>query len=135
MLLIHLQGHYEWPPYTNDTMRSAYHVRELDVFRLAQLKRPLDIGLSHDWPAGIAHHGNKAQLFRAKSFLQKEVHCYRCVALSHLKPPPFAACCSCWSSPCPRTLRPASMTDHGKKQMHVPCFKLNSVQTAETFWT
>lgn len=53
-------------------MRSAYHVRELDVYRLLQLKRPLDVGLSHDWPRGIAHHGDKAQLFRAKSFLQKE---------------------------------------------------------------
>jgi len=68
-----LQGHYEWPPYSMDTMRSAYHVRELDVYRLLQLRRPLDIGLSHDWPRGIALHGDYAQLFRAKSFLQKEV--------------------------------------------------------------
>lgn len=72
-----LQGHFEWPPYGADTMRSAYHVRELDVYRLLQLKRPLDVGLSHDWPRGIAHHGDKAQLFRAKAFLQKEARaCY-----------------------------------------------------------
>ena len=55
-------------------MRSAYHVRELDVYRLLQLRRrPIDVGLSHDWPRGIAHHGDAAQLFRAKSFLRREV--------------------------------------------------------------
>ena len=67
------QGHYEVPPYQNDTMRSAYHVRELDVYRLLQLRRPVDVALSHDWPRGIAHHGDKAQLFRAKTFLRREV--------------------------------------------------------------
>lgn len=54
-------------------MRSAYHIRELEVYRLLQIHRPLDIFLSHDWPRGIANFGNKAQLFRAKPFLQKEV--------------------------------------------------------------
>lgn len=32
-------GHYEVPPYSDDDMRSAYHVRELEVFRLMQLRR------------------------------------------------------------------------------------------------
>ena len=67
------QGHWEKPPYDNSSMRSAYHVRELDVYRLLQIHRHLDVFLSHDWPRGIAHHGNKAQLFRAKPFLQREV--------------------------------------------------------------
>jgi hypothetical protein len=67
------QGHHEAPPYQNDTMRSAYHVRELEVYRLLQLQRPVDIALSHDWPRGIAHHGDMAQLFRAKTFLRREV--------------------------------------------------------------
>lgn len=67
------QGHWERPPYDNSSMRSAYHVRELDVYRLLQIHRHLDVFLSHDWPRGIAHHGNKSQLFRAKPFLQREV--------------------------------------------------------------
>lgn len=29
--------------------RSAYHVRELEVYRLMQLREPVDVGLSHDW--------------------------------------------------------------------------------------
>jgi len=32
----------------------------------------VDIFLSHDWPQGIAHHGNKQELFRRKKFLQSE---------------------------------------------------------------
>ncbi len=33
----YLKGHFEKPPYTNSTMRSAYHVRSLEVFRLKQV--------------------------------------------------------------------------------------------------
>ncbi len=62
-------------------MRSAYHIRELDVFRLLQIHRPLDVFLSHDWPRGIAYHGNKAQLFRAKPFLRQEVTSALCLSL------------------------------------------------------
>jgi lariat debranching enzyme len=67
------QGHYEFPPYTDKTMRSAYHVRELEVFRLLQVTRTLDIFLSHDWPRGIYHHGNTNNLIRAKKFLAAEI--------------------------------------------------------------
>jgi len=30
-------GHFEAPPYSSGAMRSAYHVRELDVYRLMQV--------------------------------------------------------------------------------------------------
>lgn len=40
----------------------------------AQLKRHVDIGVSHDWPRGIARHGDLHGLLRAKSFLKNEVH-------------------------------------------------------------
>ena len=73
-----LQGHWERPPYDTSSMKSAYHIRQLDGYRLLQIHRPLDIFLSHDWPRGIAHYGNKAQLFRAKPFLQNEVSAYLC---------------------------------------------------------
>ena len=68
-----MQGHYEQPPFDNDTMRSAYHVRQLDVYRLKQLHKPLDVFLSHDWPRGIAKHGNLQQLLSKKAFLRSEV--------------------------------------------------------------
>ncbi len=54
-------------------MRSAYHVRELEAYRLKQLKKPVDIMLSHDWPDGIAYHGDLAQLLKCKPFLKTDV--------------------------------------------------------------
>ncbi|CAM9984150.1 unnamed protein product [Ascophyllum nodosum] len=67
------EGRYERPPYTPDTLRSVYHVRELEVFKLAQLTGHVDVCLSHDWPRGIAQHGNMNALFRKKAFLKPEV--------------------------------------------------------------
>lgn len=33
----YLKGHFEKPPYTEDTKRSVYHVRNLETFRLKQV--------------------------------------------------------------------------------------------------
>ncbi|KAA1101642.1 hypothetical protein PGT21_026796 [Puccinia graminis f. sp. tritici] len=68
-------GHYERLPYDKGTIRSIYHVREYDIFRLAQLPiaSSSDIFISHDWPVGIEQYGNTAQLLRAKPFFQDEV--------------------------------------------------------------
>jgi lariat debranching enzyme len=66
-------GHYEHPPFSDDDMRSFYHVRELEVFRLRQLRQRMDVFLSHDWPQHIAHHGDVAHLVRRKSFLREEI--------------------------------------------------------------
>jgi hypothetical protein len=82
-----MQGHYEHPPFDNDTMRSAYHIRELDVYRLMQMRAPLDIFLSHDWPRGIAKHGNLQQLLSRKAFLRSEV--------GHHRGPREGAGCNC----------------------------------------
>ena len=66
-------GHYEVPPFSDDDMRSFYHVRELDVLRLMQLRQPMDVFISHDWPQHIARHGDTAHLVRRKAFLKKEI--------------------------------------------------------------
>ena len=77
---------------------SVYHTREVDVFKLAQVwlltgcayfsraicvqrncatwcqyRTQIDILISHDWPRGIYHFGNKAQLVRKKPFFLDEV--------------------------------------------------------------
>ena len=67
------QGHFERPPYNASSLRSAYHIRELDVHRLLRVRQPLDIFLSHDWPQGIARHGNLGRLLQRKGFLRREV--------------------------------------------------------------
>ncbi|VDD82712.1 unnamed protein product [Mesocestoides corti] len=66
-------GHFEHPPYTDSTKRSVYHVRNLEVFRLGQLNRRVDIMLSHDWPRGIYHYGDKKGLLSRKRHFKEEV--------------------------------------------------------------
>ena len=105
---LHGSGHFEAPPYTDSSIRSAYHLREFDVWKLAhvwffffsknhllpvkqtscfdglvlsrtQVSQPIDVFISHDWPSGVAHHGDRQQLFRRKPFLRQEV-CFRSAA-------------------------------------------------------
>lgn len=70
-------GHFESQPFDNNTMRSVYHIRELEVFQLSHVqqidKSPLNVFLSHDWPRGIEQHGNISQLLRRKPFFEQEV--------------------------------------------------------------
>lgn len=67
------KGHFEIPPYNNSTKRSVYHVRNLEVFRLSQLKRPVDIMITHDWPTGVYHHGDVKELLRIKPYFREEI--------------------------------------------------------------
>jgi hypothetical protein len=46
----------------------VYHMNDI-----LQLTGTIDIGLSHDWPAGICYFGDAETLFRKKSFLRAEV--------------------------------------------------------------
>ena len=80
------RGRYETPPYDDDSIRSTYHTRRFDVFRLKQVnarnglrtekvqpQKGVDIFLSHDWPSGIWNHGDYARLVRSKPFLQDDM--------------------------------------------------------------
>jgi lariat debranching enzyme len=58
--------HYERLPFTDDAVRSFYHVRELDVRKLLQIRTQVDVGLSHDWPKGMEWLGDHHELFRKK---------------------------------------------------------------------
>ncbi|XP_031417168.1 lariat debranching enzyme isoform X1 [Clupea harengus] len=86
------KGHYEFPPYSPETLRSVYHVRNVDVFKLKQLQMPMDVFLTHDWPQGIYHYGCIQELIRKKKFLQQEVESSTLGSpaaaelLAHLKP-------------------------------------------------
>lgn len=66
-------GHFEKAPFNPSTMRSVYHMREIDTFKVRLVKQPLDIFISHDWPRNITDHGNVDQLLRVKSFFEREV--------------------------------------------------------------
>uniref|UniRef100_A0A1B6CUA3 Lariat debranching enzyme C-terminal domain-containing protein n=2 Tax=Clastoptera arizonana TaxID=38151 RepID=A0A1B6CUA3_9HEMI len=69
----YMKGHFEKVPYNDQTKRSVYHVRNLEVFRLKQVKEPIDIMFSHDWPRGVYNYGNVGQLLKIKPFFMKEV--------------------------------------------------------------
>jgi lariat debranching enzyme len=85
-------GHFERVPYDRSSLRSVYHVRNVDVLRMKCLSvgkdrngrahdddqtkdfhRPVDIVLSHDWPLGIEQHGNTNDLLRRKPYFRQEV--------------------------------------------------------------
>lgn len=68
----YLLGRFERPPYDKSSIRSVYHVRNLDVFRMKCLNE-MDIMLSHDWPQGIEQHGNTQALLRQKPFFREEI--------------------------------------------------------------
>lgn len=64
--------HYERIPYNSDDVRSIYHVRELDVRKLLQIRTQVDVGLSHDWPRSMEWKGNYRQLFKWKPDFEQE---------------------------------------------------------------
>ncbi|XP_076246655.1 lariat debranching enzyme [Calliopsis andreniformis] len=68
-----MQGHYEKPPYNENTIRSVYHIRNLEVFRLKQLSGNIDIFLSHDWPSGITKYGDENILLKGKPFFKNDI--------------------------------------------------------------
>ena len=100
----HYQSRNEIPPYDQKQVRSVYHYRNLDVYRLSCLKtdasappqfdhghsttndqkshhinneqppRRLDIMVSHDWPQGIEQYGDVNDLVRRKPFFRQEIN-------------------------------------------------------------
>ncbi|EEH34125.2 lariat debranching enzyme [Paracoccidioides lutzii Pb01] len=64
--------HFERLPYNRDDKQSIYHVRELDVRKLLQIRTQVDLGLSHDWPQGIEWHGNFKKLFKMKPLFEAD---------------------------------------------------------------
>lgn len=73
-------GRFELPPFDNKSLRSIYHTRSLDVFRMKCLSpsTKLDIMLSHDWPEGVERYGNMDDLLRRKPYFRSEVE-QRCL--------------------------------------------------------
>ena len=88
-------GHYETMPLDQRSVKTIYHVRNVDVERAKLLgkpsvnkkneceaksttsaevsKQPMDVFVSHDWPLGIEQHGNLNYLLRKKPFFRQEI--------------------------------------------------------------
>lgn len=69
----YLKGRFECPPYNEETKRSVYHIRNIDVFRLKQMKSPIDIMISHDWPRGVYKYGDVERLLSRKEFFREQI--------------------------------------------------------------
>ncbi|KAI9836459.1 MAG: hypothetical protein M1819_001491 [Sarea resinae] len=64
--------HHERLPYNQTSVKSIYHVRELDVRKLLQIRTQVDVGVSHDWPRGIEWDGDWKTLFRKKDLFEAD---------------------------------------------------------------
>ncbi|KAB5585745.1 lariat debranching enzyme, C-terminal domain-containing protein [Coniochaeta sp. 2T2.1] len=64
--------HNERLPFNQEDIRSFYHVREIDVRKLLQLRTQTDIGISHDWPRAIERHGDEKRLWKMKPDFERE---------------------------------------------------------------
>ncbi|RYP53726.1 hypothetical protein DL768_001326 [Monosporascus sp. mg162] len=64
--------HHERLPFSQDDVKSFYHVREFDTRKLLLLREQVDIGISHDWPRGIENHGNSNALWKMKPGFRQE---------------------------------------------------------------
>jgi lariat debranching enzyme len=74
----YLRPHFELPPYSPSSIKSAYHVRAAEIIKLSALEgSKLDVFLSHDWPCGIEKHGDVIDLLRRKKFFKEDIDANR----------------------------------------------------------
>ncbi len=84
-------GHHETIPVNPRSVKSIYHVRNVDVERAKLLAIPsrhnknndtttqttsgqrLDVFVSHDWPLGIEQHGDTRNLIKRKPYFRQEI--------------------------------------------------------------
>lgn len=64
--------HHERLPFNGDDVKSFYHVREVDVRKLLQVRSQVDVGISHDWPREIERHGDEKRLWKMKPDFERE---------------------------------------------------------------
>ncbi|KAJ2571235.1 lariat debranching enzyme [Coemansia sp. RSA 1813] len=67
------KGYYEHPPFRGHSRASMHHVRSFEIFKMLQVRTPLDIVVSHDWPQKIERFGDTAKLLAKKPFFKAEV--------------------------------------------------------------
>lgn len=67
-------NHYERPPFTNETLKSIYHSRSIDIYRLSLLpKNKIDIFISHDWPTNVYNYNDITDLLKIKPYFKEQI--------------------------------------------------------------
>ncbi|KAI6649743.1 Lariat debranching enzyme [Oopsacas minuta] len=67
------KGHFEAPPFNESTKRSFYHTRNFEIFQLKQVRRPIEVFMTHDWPNHITDFGDRNKLVRFKPYLHSDI--------------------------------------------------------------
>ena len=67
------KGHFEVPPFNERTIRSVYHTRNFEVFQMKQVRRHIDVFMTHDWPNHITDFGDRKKLVRFKPYLYSDI--------------------------------------------------------------
>ncbi|KAJ1846563.1 lariat debranching enzyme [Coemansia sp. RSA 2708] len=67
------KGFFERPPFRGHARSAMHHVRSFEAFKMLQIRQPLDVIVSHDWPQFIERYGDTSELLRRKPFFAKEV--------------------------------------------------------------
>lgn len=75
-----------------------YHVREYDVRKLMEVKEPIDVFLSHDWPLRITDYGDWKELVRRKHYFKQEVGFVEIFEVMKLQgfSNNYSVCFECW---------------------------------------
>ena len=63
----------ESKPLQGNSVRSIYHVRKQDFSKLSQYSGKVDIGMSHDWPGGVAYYGNTSKILKERPWFKSDI--------------------------------------------------------------
>lgn len=79
------KGHFERVPFNESTLRSAYHTRECEVWKMKHITGEVDIFASHDWPRDVVQHGDLDSLYRKRGDLRGQVENHTFGSPAHLE--------------------------------------------------
>ena len=64
------KGYFEVYPYQYREIKSSFHTRQFEIMKLALLKDPIDIFMSHDWPTLVGDWSDFRMLTKIKPFFK-----------------------------------------------------------------
>lgn len=112
--------HGERLPFSHGDIKSFYHVRELDVRKLLQVREQVDVGLSHDWPRGVEKHGDVQSLYRLRPMFKQESldgtlgNVAAEYVLDRLRPAYWFSAHLHWKHSAIKTFKPAGLADEAQ---------------------
>mmetsp|Transcript_844 Transcript_844/g.836 ORF Transcript_844/g.836 Transcript_844/m.836 type:complete len:163 (+) Transcript_844:87-575(+) len=67
------KGYYEVYPFQYGELKSSFHTRQYEIMKLALVKDPIDIFVSHDWPTLVGDWSDVRALTRIKPYFKKDL--------------------------------------------------------------